>query len=105
MYKIYNDGMKKTGLILLILFSAFSLRAEVGGSCENAIPVDVEYSGSFPAGEYWFTATTASLPLTIYYYPEDTTVGAPEVWIDLTCTQGVYEDTLVAKMLQTADQY
>lgn len=97
--------MKKLTLILLILFSAFSLRAEVGESCENAIPVDVEYSGSFPAGEYWFTATTASLPLTIYYYPEDTTVGAPEVWIDLTCTPGVYEDTLVAKMLQTADQY
>lgn len=103
--KTYNNDMKKLTLILLILFSAFSLRAEVGESCGNPIPVDMEYSGSFPAGEYWFTATTDALPLTIYYYPEDTTVGAPEVWIDLTCTSGVYEDTLVAKMVQTAGQY
>lgn len=97
--------MNRFILILLAFLAPISLRAEVGESCENPIPVDIEFSGSFPVGEYWFTATTADLPLTIYYYPEDTTFGAPEIWLDLTCTPGVYEDTLVAKMLQTADQY
>ncbi len=89
----------------MTLLPAITLRAAVGESCENAIPVDIEYSGSFAAGEYWFTATTDALPLTIYYYPEDTTADAPEIWIDLTCTPGVYSDSLVAKMLQVADQY
>ncbi len=97
--------MKRLTLILLTLISTITLRAAVGESCENAIPVDVEYSGSFAAGEYWFTATTDALPLTIYYYPEDTTADPPEIWIDLTCTPGVYSDSLVAKMLQVADQY
>lgn len=97
--------MKRLTFILLTLIAAVTLRAEIGESCENAIPVDVEYSGSFAAGEYWFTANTDALPLTIYYYPEDTTADAPEIWIDLTCTPGVYSDSLVAKMLQVADQY
>ena len=102
--KIGGMNMKRwIGLLLLI--TPLLLNAKQGDSCNDAIPVDIEYSGSFAAGEYWFTATTDALPLTIYYYPEDTTVGAPEVWIDLTCTPGVYDDTIVAKMLQTADQY
>lgn len=97
--------MNKLFSLLCCLLLTVSAWAYQGQSCADPIPVDIEYSGSFPEGEYWFTATTLSLPLTIYYYPEDTTAEAPEVWIDLTCTEGVYDDPKVAAMLQTADQY
>ena len=97
--------MKKLILLTLGLMVSTLLFAYEGESCTNAIPVESEYSGTFAEGEYWFTSTTSFLPLTIYYYPEDTTTQAPEIWIDLTCTPGVYEDSLVAKMLLSADQY
>ncbi|MBO7233412.1 MAG: T9SS type A sorting domain-containing protein [Paludibacteraceae bacterium] len=97
--------MKKLTLLLLGLTLCSALWAYEGESCTKAIEVEAEYSGTFAEGEYWFTSTTAFLPLTIYYYPEDTTAQAPEIWIDLTCTPGVYEDSLVAKMLLSADQY
>ena len=97
--------MKKLTLLLLGLTLSIALFAYEGDQCLNAIEVESEYSGTFAEGEYWFTSTTSFLPLTIYYYPEDTTVQAPEIWIDLTCTPGVYEDSLVAKMLQSAHQY
>ena len=97
--------MKKLTLLLLGLTLCSALWAYEGESCTKAIEVEAEYSGTFAEGEYWFTSTTSFLPLTIYYYPEDTTTQAPEIWIDLTCTPGVYEDSLVAKMLLSADQY
>lgn len=97
--------MKKITLLLIGLMASALLYAYEGESCSNAIEVESEYSGTFSEGEYWFTSNTSFLPLTIYYYPEDTTAQAPEIWIDLTCTPGVYEDSLVAKMLQSADQY
>ena len=97
--------MKKLILLTFGLMLTNLLFAYEGDQCLNAIEVESEYSGTFAEGEYWFTSTTSFLPLTIYYYPEDTTAQAPEIWIDLTCTPGVYEDSLVAKMLLSADQY
>ena len=97
--------MKKLILLTFGLMLTNLLFAYEGDKCLNAIEVESEYSGTFAEGEYWFTSTTSFLPLTIYYYPEDTTAQAPEIWIDLTCTPGVYEDSLVAKMLLSADQY
>ena len=97
--------MKKLILLTFGLMLTNLLFAYEGDKCLNAIEVESEYSGTFAEGEYWFTSTTSFLPLTIYYYPEDTTTQAPEIWIDLTCTPGVYEDSLVAKMLLSADQY
>ena len=100
-----NITMKKLILLTFGLMLTNLLFAYEGDKCLNAIEVESEYSGTFAEGEYWFTSTTSFLPLTIYYYPEDTTAQAPEIWIDLTCTPGVYEDSLVAKMLLSADQY
>ncbi|MCM1035116.1 MAG: hypothetical protein NC038_04200 [Paludibacter sp.] len=97
--------MKRTWAICILCLLTSLAYAEQGDVCSNAIPVDVEYSGICAEGEYWFTADTWALPLTFYYYPEDVDAPAPEIWLDLTCTPGVYDDPAVAEMLQFADKY
>lgn len=92
-------------LVVFVLACAATAFAGDGSTCDNAIEVDTAYSGSFSAGEYWFTATTASLPLTLYFYPEDTAAKAPDIYMDLTCTPGVYDDPVVADMVATAGDY
>lgn len=76
-----------------------------GRTCETAFAVDTAYRASLMPGEYWFTAETPALPLTIYYYPEDPAAPAPTYYLDLTCTPGVYEDENVAHMVSMADEY
>lgn len=100
--KLYMKNLFLIGLGMLMTLNAW---AREGASCDNAIPIDVEYSGTFAAGEYWLTANTLALPLTIYYYPEDTTAKAPEIWLDLTCTPGVYDDPIVADMIAAAGEF
>lgn len=76
-----------------------------GCTCETAFAVDTAYRASLMPGEYWFTAETPALPLTIYYYPEDPAAPAPTYYLDLTCTPGVYEDENVAHMVSMAGEY
>ena len=76
-----------------------------GRTCETAFAVDTAYHASLMPGEYWFTAETPALPLTIYYYPEDPAAPAPTYYLDLTCTPGVYEDENVAHMVSLASEY
>lgn len=106
--------MKKITFVLtfLTLFSsAMCLMAQTtGSSCENAIEIKDEYSGTFNVGEYWFKSDTYQLPLTIYYYPSDTTALAPEVYIDLTCEydangKAIYDDPEVERMVGVAGNY
>ncbi len=99
--------MKKIILTFLIALCGMNAFAQenAGDICENAIVVDTAYHGTLTAGEYWFTAQTTTLPLIVSVFPHDTLTPVPEVWIDLTCTPGVYEDKNVAKMLEKAGQY
>ena len=74
-----------------------------GLSCETAIPVDADYSGTVPAaGTYYYSASTYDLPLTCYFYPETPVQQAPKVYVDFTCTPGYYEDLNLAEMIQSA---
>ncbi len=97
--------MKKLIVLAALLLNTVYMFAVSGVSCQDPIEVDTAYSGSFTAGEYWFTATTASLPLTFYFYPDDTVAPAPDVYLDLTCTPGVYDDTIISGMIASAGDY
>ena len=97
-------------LSIVLFFSFFgmtSLMAQEpdGRTCETAFVVDTAYKATLMPGEYWFTAETPALPLTIYYYPEDPAAPAPAYYLDLTCTPGVYEDENVAHMVSMASDY
>lgn len=103
--------MKRILTIFLgIVLSAVAALAQTdteltGATCETAIQVDTAYHCSLTPGQYWFTASTPALPLTINYYPEDTTAQPPVFYLDLTCTPGVYDDPNVAHMVSMAQDY
>ena len=95
--------------LLLLLTTSMPVMAQAGSTCDNAIYVDAEYTNTFRAGEYWFTAMTSALPMTINCYPTVAGQQAPQIQVDFTCTfvdgQAVYDDPKVASMVQRAGDY
>ncbi|MBO5728629.1 MAG: hypothetical protein J6R43_02185 [Paludibacteraceae bacterium] len=88
--------IKKLFLALAVVLMATTAVAQttLGESCENPIPVDKNYEGVITEpGEYWFTAWSYDLPLNVHFTPDNAnSVMSPEVYVDFTCTPGVYED-------------
>ena len=99
--------IKKLFCAFLLMLFATSVVAQLGTSCDNPIPVDSNYVGSISkAGIYWFTAGTYDLPLNVHFKPVDpSTSRAPEVMIDLTCEEGVYEDRLVDSLIHMVEDF
>ncbi len=98
--------MKRVLLSLFVALCGLSGYAQgMGTSCNDAIFIDTAYTAALTEGEYWFTANTPALPLTIYIYPEDTTAKVADIWLDLTCTPGVYDDPKVAHMVSMGSKY
>ncbi len=98
--------MKRLFLSFFVVLCGLNVYAQgMGTSCNDAIFIDTAYTAALTEGDYWFTANTPALPLTIYIYPEDTTAAMTDIWLDLTCTPGVYDDPKVAEMISKADQY
>ncbi len=96
--------MKK---ILLTAFAAiFTLAAMAqndGTACENAIYVDSTLVQKVEANQdYWFTANTEDLPLTVYFFPDAQSEDLPAVYVDFTCQPGVYEDENVKAIVDLA---
>ena len=90
-------------LVAVLMLASTTLFAQEpdGLTCENAIPVDTSYVGSVPAaGMYHYSASTYDLPLTCYFYPETPVEKAPKVYVDFTCTPGVYDDPNITEMLK-----
>ena len=89
---------------MLVLASNMVLAQEPDGlTCENAIPVDTSYVGSVPAaGTYYYSASTYDLPMTCYFYPETAIDQAPKIYVDFTCTHGVYDDPNLQNMIMSA---
>ncbi len=98
--------MKKFILTICVALCGMSIYAQsTGASCDDAIFVDTAYTAALTEGDYWFTSNTPALPLTIYIYPEDTTAQVADIWLDLTCTPGVYDDPNVARMVSMGSKY
>ena len=86
---------------MLSINSMLSAQTPDGLSCETAIPVDTSYVGSVPAaGTYYYSASTYDLPMTCYFYPETPIENAPKIYVDFTCTPGVYDDPNIVEMLK-----
>ena len=93
-----------TFLLVAMLASNMVLAQEPDGlTCESAIPVDKSYVGSVPAaGTYYYSASTYDLPMTCYFYPAESGLVAPKIFVDFTCTPGVYEDPNLQNMIMSA---
>lgn len=86
---------------MLSINSMLSAQTPDGLSCETAIPVDTSYVGSISAaGTYYYSASTYDLPMTCYFYPETSIENAPKIYVDFTCTPGVYDDPNIVEMLK-----
>lgn len=99
-------NMKRYFILFAAMLSINSMlfaQTPDGLSCETAIPVDTSYVGSVPAaGTYYYSASTYDLPMMCYFYPAETGMSAPKVYVDFTCTPGYYEDPNLASMIQSA---
>ena len=97
-------NMKKVLLTILVVLTSFATWAQNDGSaCEKAIYVDSTLVQKVEANTvYWFTATTDDLPLTVYFFPDEDSAADPQVYVDFTCTSGVYEDENIREIVDLA---
>lgn len=96
--------MKKLFFSILAVLCTMTAMAQNDGSiCEKAIYVDSTLTQRIEANTtYWFTANTDDLPLKVYFYPDQDTEIAPEVYVDFTCEPGVYEDENIRDIVDLA---
>ena len=90
-----------TILAVMIPFTAWAQKD--GSICEKAIYVDSTLVQKLEANTtYWFTANTEDLPLTVYFFPDEDMDESPEIYIDFTCTPGVYDNEDVRDIIDMA---
>lgn len=94
--------------ILLILLSALAYTcAEAQSFCHLAQPVGTHYEDTIEsAGTYYYSAWTYDLPMDVYITSLDPNCSEPpQVWADLTCTPGVYDDPNVQELVRDTAKY
>ena len=93
--------IKKFLSALVVVLFATSMMAQTGLTCEDAIPVDKNYRAHVDGPcELWYTASTYDLPLHVYFSPDSAgSTWSPEVYVDFTCDEGVYEDSKLDSLL------
>lgn len=89
--------------ILAVLCTMTAMAQNNGAFCDKTIYVDSTLVQKIDANAtYWFTANTEDLPLTVYFFPDEPMEFGPEIYIDFTCTPGVYEDENVKSIIDLA---
>jgi len=92
---------------LFVVFFATSMMAQTGLSCEDPIPVNKDYRATIDGPcELWYTANTYDLPLHVYFSPNvDNSTWGPEVMIDFTCDEGVYDDPMLDSLVNMVEDF
>ena len=94
--------------ILFIILNALAYTCvEAQSYCHLAQPVGTHYEDTIEsAGTYYYSAWTFDLPMDVYITSLDPTCSeAPQVWADLTCTPGVYDDPNVRDLVRDTAKY
>ena len=99
--------MKHFFSTLFVVFFATSLMAQTGLTCEDPIPVDENYTATITGPcELWYVANTYDLPLHVYFSPfADNSTWGPEVMIDFTCEEGVYDDPKLDSLVNMVSDF
>ena len=94
------------GILVLSMSNVMPVMAsEVqGSSCQNPIPLtkDMVFTVSEP-GTYWFSSWTYDLPLKVRYTPAVPTNEKIKVFVDFSCTTGVYDDPKLVELTDIAN--
>ena len=89
--------------IFAAVFAIAAIAQKDGSFCDKTIYVDSTLVQRVEANTtLWFTANTEDLPLTVYFFPDEPMEYGPEVYIDFTCTPGVYEDENIKAIIDLA---
>ena len=99
--------MKHFFSTLFVVFFATTMMAQTGLTCEDPIPVDENYTATITGPcELWYTANTYDLPLHVYFSPfVDNSTWGPEVMIDFTCEEGVYDDPKLDSLVNMVSDF
>ena len=99
--------MKHFFSTLFVVFFATSMMAQTGLTCDDPIPVNNDYKGTIDGPcELWYTADTYDLPLDLRFYPNsDNSTWGPEVEIDFTCVEGVYDDPKLDSLVNLVSDF
>lgn len=85
---------------------AYGQNSSYGNVCDQAVYVDSTLNQMIEPNEtYFFTVNTEDLPLVVYFYPDEEGASEPQVYVDLTCIAGVYEDENVRDIVDFAAAY
>lgn len=94
------------GFVVLSMSNVMPVMAsEVqGSSCQNPIPLtkDMVFDVTEP-GTYWFSSWTYDLPLKVRYTPSVPTNEKIKVYVDFSCTTGVYDDPKLVELTDIAN--
>lgn len=91
-------------VVVMSLFVAPVVANKIGSSCDNPIQLTkgLQMTISEP-GSYWFSSWTYDLPLTVYYIPDVFDNNQrPIVYVDFSCTTGVYDDPNLEELTNLA---
>ena len=99
--------MKHFFSTLFVVFFAATMMAQTGLTCEDPIPVDENYTATITGPcELWYVANTYDLPLHVYFSPfADNSTWGPEVMIDFTCEEGVYDDPKLDSLVNMVSDF
>ena len=99
--------MKKFFSALFVVLFASTMMAQTGLTCDDPIPVNDSYRGKVDGPcTLWYTANTYDLPLTVHFSPNsNNSTMSPEVYIDFTCTPGVYEDPNLDELINLVEDF
>ena len=98
-----NKYLVKIVLMLLLACTSMYVQADSGLSCSDPIDMGRNYSAHISGPDtVWYVAHTFDLPLTVKYYPNDNK-AAPDLYMDFSCTPGVYDDSIVCSLFCTGN--
>ena len=96
---------RKGAVIVLVFLLAFLAEGAAQSFCHLAKPVGTAYTDTITKpGTYYYSAWTYDLPMDVYFITDEVTC-APEVWTDLTCTPGQYNDPNIRELIRDTVKY
>lgn len=92
---------------LIILVTSACTYAHAQSFCHLVQSIGTSYTDTIETpGTYYFSAMIDDLPMDVYFITTDPTCTTPpEIWSDLTCTPGVYNDPNIQTLIKDTAKY
>lgn len=98
--------MRKYIFIILLNALAYTC-ANAQSFCDLATPVGTSYTDTLTEpGVHYYSSWTYDLPMDMYFIASDPNCATPpDMWFDLTCTPGIYDDPNIQQLLPDTAKY